>query len=126
MSDIFPLLFAPASQLVKQIVDEEAHGFSFFDETVNKFSQNLLLILLAPCFEMAGAHKRPHPSSRFQNSRSFELGVDLGDGIRVDAQVDSQLTDCRESFTDPQPACSYRKLNCSRELSVKRHRMRRV
>ena len=35
----------------------------------------------------------PTPRRRFEHARALEVGVDAGDGIGVDSQVDGQLAD---------------------------------
>src|SRR6185295_6379167 len=100
------LLFAPALKLVQQVVERKAHRAGFFEKPVDEFGQMSFLLFALACGEMAGAYECSHASSCFEYSRAFQLGIDLGDRVGVDAQLDRQLPDGWELFPAPQPAGS--------------------
>jgi hypothetical protein len=101
-------------ELGNQIVWGESHRTGFFNEPVDKVTQDGLGILTISCFEMASAYKRSHASSRFQHTRAFQFRIDFCDRVGVYAKFDSQLSDSWQLLTDLQPASHDRKLDCSR------------
>ena len=66
------------------------------EKMIFNFAQFAFAILFAGCLEVSGPDKRPNASPGFDYAKSFEFGVDLGDGVCVYAQVNCQLSDGRE------------------------------
>src|SRR5215217_5713482 len=82
------LLLAPALKLIQQVVERETHRTRFFQKAIDQLGQVLLMFLAMIAVEMAGADKRSHASSCFEDSRAFELGVNFCNRVRVNAQLD--------------------------------------
>src|SRR5438034_1280878 len=127
VSDIFfQLLFAPALQLVNQIVGREAMCFCFGDEAVRQIALMFVVVPATAGFEMAGAHQCSDPSSRLHNSRSLELGIDFCHGIGVYAKIDSQLSHRRQLIALTQLSGGHGEADRSLQLRIKWHRVRSV
>jgi hypothetical protein len=83
--DILKLLFAPALKLVQQVFERETHRTGFFEEPIDQFRQVVFVFVAMTRGEMAGADKRSHASSGFEDSGAFQLGVNLGHRVGIDA-----------------------------------------
>ena len=89
----------------------KAHRPGFFDKPVDELLQVFFVFFVMICGEMAGAHKRSHASSCFEDAGAFQLGVDLGDRVGIHAQLHRQLSDSWQLLPDPQPSRRDRKLD---------------
>lgn len=92
-------------------------------EKVLEFSQFAFAILVSSSFEMPGLDERTHSAPGLNHADAFELGVNLGNGVGIDAQVDGQLPDSRQLVSKRKLAGGNSKPNCPLKLMVKRRRM---
>lgn len=95
-------------------------------EMVFEFSQFAFAILVSSSFEMPGLHERTHSAPSLDHPDAFELGVDLGNGVGIDAQVHGQLPDSGQLVSERELAGGNRKPNRTLKLMIKRRRMRSV
>src|SRR5215831_18853340 len=70
--------------------------------------------------------KGADPAARLHHAAAFQLGINFGDRIRIDAQVDRQLPHRRQLVANAELAGSNRKANRPVELMINRRRMFRI
>jgi len=96
------------------------------EEMIFEFPHFALAILVAGCFEMPRLYKGADAASGFDNTRSFQLQINLGDGVGVDAQVYGELSDRGQLVSNAKLAGSDCKPNRPFELVIERRRMRGI
>src|SRR5262245_11593384 len=65
-----------------------------------------------------GRDERADPPPGLEDAGAFELGVDAGHRVGVDAELDGELSDSRELVTRPKPAGGDRRAQPPLELGV--------
>ena len=70
-----------------------------------------------------GPDERPDAAPRFDDAAALELGVDAGDGVRVDPQLDRELADGRQLVARAEPAGGNRRAQSALELRVNGRRV---
>src|SRR5204862_4752759 len=75
------------------------------------------------CFERARGPERSDAAARFEHAGAFEVGVHACHGVRVDAQLDRQLTDGWQLIAGVQPAGGNGGAQTVLDLRVNRRRV---
>ena len=94
------------------------------NEVIGELAQ--VPITIAPAEGRLGrplVDKSAHSSTSLQHPGPLEFGINFGDRIGIDSQLDRQLPDGGQLVTDAQLSGGYRKLNRPFELVIKRRRM---
>ena len=78
------------------VVDGKAVFMNFRDEVIGHLAQAALAVATIRGFVGPRRHECAHTSARFNDATAFQLRVDLGDGVRIDAQIDRELPHSRQ------------------------------
>ena len=106
--------------MLNHVVNRKASRVCFGDEMIRQLAQVPVAVLPARCLGRPGSDKSPDPSARFYHATSFQLGVNFGHGVGVDAQLDRQLAHRWQLVADAQLPGRNRKTDRPFKLSVKR------
>jgi hypothetical protein len=92
-------------------------------EVIRQLAQSPLAIAPVRGFIRTRRHERPHAAARLDHAGALQFRVDLGDRVRVDAQVHGELPHGRQLIANSQFSGRDRKTNRALELVIKRRRM---
>ena len=114
-------------QFGDHIGDGESSGVGVGENTSDEGAQATRALLRGPGFRRAcGTDERSDAAPGFEDSGALEVGVDAGDRIGIDAEVDRELADGRQLIPRPQPARGNRGAKAPLELGVKRRAVARI
>src|SRR5437764_7190415 len=91
-------------QLRGDIVDTESGGGGVADDAGDEGAQLTAVLVRRMRLLRCGGDERADAAARLNDAGPFELGVDPGDGVGVDAEIDGELTDGRQLIAGAQPA----------------------
>ena len=83
----------------------EAEVRGLGEEVIFDFAQLPLAVLFASRFEVPRSDEGSDAAPGLDYAKPFKLRVDLGDGVRVDSQVDRELSHGRQLI-------AYREFSC--------------
>src|SRR5258708_18250802 len=109
--------------MLDHVVNRKTAGVRLSNEVVRQLAQ--VPVAITPARSLLGprTYKSPDTPAGFDHAGALQLGINFGDGIRVDAQLNRQLPHRRQLIADAQPASRDRKANAPFQLSVKRRWM---
>ena len=73
--------------MISRILGREAEVRGLREKVVLNIAQFAFAVFVTGCFKVASADKSTNAAPRFDYAESFKLGVDLGDGVCIDSQV---------------------------------------
>ena len=85
-----------ASRAVDEIVDGEAGRVGIGEHARHEGAQPAVVLARRVRLRGGGADERPDAAAGFDDAGALELGVDPGDRVGVDAEVDRELPDRRQ------------------------------
>ena len=83
-------------QLGGDIVDAESGGGGVAEDAGHERAQLTAVMVRRVCLLRRGGDERADAAPRLDDAGALELGVDAGDGVGVDAEVDGELADGRQ------------------------------
>ena len=78
--------------MINGIFGSEAEVRCLGEEVIFDFAQLALAVLFASRFEVPGSDESADATPGLDYAKPFKLRIDLGDGVRVDSQVDGELS----------------------------------
>lgn len=116
-------------ELPNDVVDREAGRLGFREQPVRESIQRALAIVRSR-LDRACLDWRPYegasPTARGEHAASLQLRVDLRDGIGIEAEVDGELSDRRESVARAQPPGGNLRADAALQLRINRGGIVRV
>src|SRR5258706_2437284 len=109
--------------MLDYLVDRKTPGMRQSNEMIGQLMQVPIAIAPVGGLSGAGADESPDASAGFDHPGAFQLGINPGHRVRVNAQFDRQLPHCRQLIADLQPRGRDREANRPFQLSVKRRWM---
>jgi hypothetical protein len=108
------------------IVDAESGGGRVSDHARHECAQLTTVMVGRLCLLRRGGDEGADAAARFDDAGPFELGVDTGDGVGVDAEVDGELTDGGQLIAGLESAGRNRRAQAAIELRINRRAIVRV
>ena len=109
--------------MFNHIVNRKTARVCLRNKVVRQLAQVPVAIAPGCGFSGSRADKSPDAPAGFDYAGALQLGINFGDSVRVDAQLDCQLPHRRQLIADLQPPGRNRKANLPFQLSVKRRWM---
>lgn len=91
--------------MVNSIPGREAEVRCLGKEVIFDFAQLELAVLFASRFEVPGPDESSDATPGLDYAKPFKFRVHLGDGVRVDAQVDGELSHGRQLIAHGEFSC---------------------
>lgn len=82
--------------MINRAFSREAKVRCLGEKVVFDLAQFAFAVLFAGRFKVPGSDERSNAAPGLDYAQAFKLGVDLGDGVRVDSQVNGELPDGRQ------------------------------
>ncbi len=86
--------------MLNHVVNRKASRVRFRYEMIRQLAQVPVAVFPARCFSGPGSDKSPDASARFNHATPFQLGINFGHCVRVDAQLNRQLPHRRQLVAD--------------------------
>lgn len=112
--------------MINRVFGREAEVRRLREEMVLELAQLSLAVFVTSCLEVASSDESADAAPGLDYAQAFKLGVDPGDGVCVNPQVNGELTHGRELIAYGKLSRCDLEANCSLELMVERRRMRSV
>jgi hypothetical protein len=116
----------PVPQVIDGFISGEPKVGRLSKKMVLEFAQFAFSILISSSLEMPGLHERADSAPGLNHSHAFELGIDPGNGVGIDAQVDGKLPHSRQLVSEREFPGGNCKPNRTLKLMIERRRMRSV
>ena len=85
------------------IVDAESSGGRVPEHAGHERAQLTPVMVRRLCLLRGRGHERADAAPRLDDAGALELGVDPGDGVGVDAEIDGELADGGKSLEQVKP-----------------------
>ena len=92
------------SERGEQVVNRESGSVGISQDARDEGAQPALVITRGMCLRRCRADEGANPSSGLDDAPALELGVDPGDGVRIDAELDGKLTHGGKLVAGAEPA----------------------
>jgi len=109
--------------MLNDVVQGKSTFVRLGDEMIGQLTQVSLAFATIGGFVRPRRDESPDAATRFDDAVTLQLGIDLRDCVRIDAQLDRQLPDGRQLVANAQFAGGNGKPNRPVKLVVNRRRM---